>query len=76
MLLQNDIEAVEVVYMEVPCCFGLVQLVQLALAESGKTIPLTLTKIGIRGEVCQTTSGTEGQASDPTAHRRVAVAET
>jgi Pyruvate/2-oxoacid:ferredoxin oxidoreductase delta subunit len=49
---QNDIRGVEVLYMEVPCCFGLVRLVQDALEASGKNIPLILTKIGIQGEVC------------------------
>lgn len=46
---RNAIAAIEVVYMEVPCCFGLVQTVRQALAASSKEIPLTLTKIGIRG---------------------------
>jgi hypothetical protein len=48
---QNDIQSIDVVHMEVPCCFGLVHLVRLALADSGKDIPLTLTKIGIRGNI-------------------------
>jgi len=46
----NDIRSIQVVHMEVPCCFGLVHLVRLALEGSGKTLPLTLTKISIRGE--------------------------
>jgi ferredoxin len=46
----NDIRSVEVVFMEVPCCFGLVRLVQEALALSGKDIPLSLVKIGIQGD--------------------------
>ena len=46
---QNDIKSVEVAFMEVPCCFGLVQLVKSALEDSGKEISLTLTRIGIRG---------------------------
>jgi Fe-S-cluster-containing hydrogenase component 2 len=50
---QNDIGSVEVAYMEVPCCFGLVHLVRLALEESGKTIPLTLTKVSIQGAVLE-----------------------
>lgn len=50
----NDIEAVEVVHMEVPCCFGLARLVQLALRAAGREIPLTVTKIGLKGEVCET----------------------
>jgi Pyruvate/2-oxoacid:ferredoxin oxidoreductase delta subunit len=51
---QNDIRSVEVAYMEVPCCFGLVQIIRFALADAGKPIPLILTKIGIRGTVCET----------------------
>ncbi|MFB3880670.1 MAG: ATP-binding protein [Armatimonadota bacterium] len=47
----NAIEDIEVVYMEVPCCSGLVRVVRDAIAETGKPMPLTLTKIGIRGEV-------------------------
>ncbi len=47
----NDVQGVEVVYMEVPCCFGLVHLVRQAVSESGKAVPLTLTKVGIEGGV-------------------------
>jgi NAD-dependent dihydropyrimidine dehydrogenase PreA subunit len=50
---QNDIQSIDVVYMEVPCCFGLVHLVRLALADSGKDIPLALTKVGIRGAIVE-----------------------
>jgi ferredoxin len=50
---RNETRMVEVAHMEVPCCFGLVRLVQLALQDSGKTIPVVLTKIGIRGEILE-----------------------
>jgi len=50
----NDIESVDVLHMEVPCCFGLVRLVQLALADSGKQIPASVTKVGVRGEILET----------------------
>jgi len=50
---QKDIRMVEVAHMEVPCCFGLVQLVQAALQDSGKPIPLVLTRVGIRGEILE-----------------------
>lgn len=50
---QNDIKSVEVLHMEVPCCFGLVHLVKFALQDSGKDIPLTLTKVGVRGDVLE-----------------------
>jgi NAD-dependent dihydropyrimidine dehydrogenase PreA subunit len=50
----NDIASVEVAYMEVPCCAGLVRLVQGAIEKAGKQIPLTLTNIGINGQVLET----------------------
>jgi len=50
MFKMNNINSVEVAYMEVPCCNGLVQIVRSALANSGKNIPLTLTKISLNGE--------------------------
>lgn len=49
----NDIRSVEVAYMEVPCCGGLVRLVQEALQAAGKAIPCTLTKISIEGELLE-----------------------
>lgn len=50
----NDLKSIEVVYMEVPCCFGLVHLVHESLKETGKDIPLTLTKLGIKGDILET----------------------
>ncbi|MCD4847142.1 MAG: 4Fe-4S binding protein [Candidatus Aegiribacteria sp.] len=47
----NEIKSITVVYMEVPCCGGLVQLVHKALIQSGKQIPLSFLKIGIRGDI-------------------------
>jgi hypothetical protein len=55
MFLQNDIREVEIVYMEVPCCYGLVHLVQQALQDSEKGIPLFLTKIGVKGDILERT---------------------
>ncbi len=55
ILGHNAIRSIEVVYMEVPCCFGLVHLVRQAIAASGKAIPLTLTKVGIEGGVVERT---------------------
>lgn len=54
ILIQNDIASIEVVYMEVPCCFGLVHLVHESLKESGKDIPLGLVKVGIKGDIIET----------------------
>jgi Fe-S-cluster-containing hydrogenase component 2 len=53
ILRQNEIKSVEVVHMEVPCCFGLVHLVRQAIAEAGVKVPVTLTKIGVRGEILE-----------------------
>jgi len=54
---ENTIQSVEVAYMEVPCCMGLVHIVRLALDDSGKKIPLMVTKVGISGLICE--SGAE-----------------
>jgi Pyruvate/2-oxoacid:ferredoxin oxidoreductase delta subunit len=54
IFIQNDLASIEVVYMEVPCCFGLVHLVHESLKESGKDIPLRLVKVGIKGDVLET----------------------
>ncbi len=47
----NNIKDITVVHMEVPCCFGLVQLVSEALQNSGKDIPLNVHVIGVSGEL-------------------------
>jgi ferredoxin len=46
----NEIESVEVAFMEVPCCHGLVRLVQSALEASGKDLQPALTRVGLRGD--------------------------
>jgi len=47
----NNIKSITVIHMEVPCCFGLNQIVKEALRLSGKKIPLKEVTIGIKGEV-------------------------
>lgn len=47
---RNDIKSVTVAHMEVPCCYGLVKIVEEALNLSGKDIPLNLVEIGIKGD--------------------------
>ena len=47
----NNIKSITVAYMEVPCCGGLVQLVHKALIQSGKQIPVSFVKIGIKGDI-------------------------
>lgn len=45
----NNITGIHVLYMTVPCCTGLVYLVEQALAKSGKKIPLDVHKIDFNG---------------------------
>jgi NAD-dependent dihydropyrimidine dehydrogenase PreA subunit len=48
---ENNIKSVTCLNMEVPCCFGLVSLIQNAIKASGKDIPLTQVTIGIKGDI-------------------------
>jgi NAD-dependent dihydropyrimidine dehydrogenase PreA subunit len=50
IVANNDLASIEVAFMEVPCCFGLVQAVKEAVAASGKRLEVGLTRVGIRGE--------------------------
>lgn len=50
ILRENDIRSITVAYMEVPCCRGLVRLVDEAIQASGKDIPSETVKIGIQGQ--------------------------
>ena len=43
-------ESIKVVHMEVPCCFGLIHIVQQAMKQAGSDIPFEAVKIGINGE--------------------------
>jgi NAD-dependent dihydropyrimidine dehydrogenase PreA subunit len=52
MFRQNDVKSVTVAHMEVPCCFGMLRLVQSAIEHSGKQIPLETQMISIRGHEC------------------------
>jgi ferredoxin len=49
MFKQNDVRSVTVAHMEVPCCTGLVRLVERAIRDSGKDIPFETRMIGIKG---------------------------
>ncbi|NGX38691.1 MAG: hypothetical protein K1000chlam2_01868, partial [Chlamydiae bacterium] len=48
---RNNIESIDVIRMEVPCCAGIHMVVAEALADSGKSIPLVVTTVGIGGLV-------------------------
>ena len=49
MFTRNAVRSVTVAHMEVPCCSGLVRLVERAIRDSGKSIPFETRMIGIRG---------------------------
>jgi Pyruvate/2-oxoacid:ferredoxin oxidoreductase delta subunit len=51
ILKGNDINSITVAYMEVPCCFGFVKVVEEALVRSGKNIPVKAMQISIKGEI-------------------------
>ena len=51
ILKANDVKKVTVLHMEVPCCFGLVQVAKQAVAASCKDIPFEDVTVTIRGEV-------------------------
>lgn len=47
----NNVKSVTVAIMEVPCCGGLLSVVENAIQNSGKKIPLTTKVISISGEI-------------------------
>jgi ferredoxin len=51
IIKQNDLKSITVVYMEVPCCFGLLSIVRQALKDSGKDISVKEINIGIKGNI-------------------------
>jgi NAD-dependent dihydropyrimidine dehydrogenase PreA subunit len=51
MFRHNDVRSVEIAIMEVPCCMGLEHIVGRALQASGKSVPVTLSVVGVRGDL-------------------------
>lgn len=54
IIARNDIRSITVLRMEVPCCGGMDYAVTKALQNSGKSIPMSVTIIGIDGEIIST----------------------
>jgi hypothetical protein len=50
ILKNNDIISVTYAHMEVPCCFGLINVIESAISGSGKDIPFKDITINIRGK--------------------------
>jgi NAD-dependent dihydropyrimidine dehydrogenase PreA subunit len=51
-----DLKSITVAHMEVPCCFGLVNLVHEALKLAGKEIPVRDVTLSIQGEIAHDTA--------------------
>ncbi len=49
ILRQSTVKSLTVLHMEVPCCFGLVQLASQAVQMSGKDLPFREITIGVKG---------------------------
>jgi NAD-dependent dihydropyrimidine dehydrogenase PreA subunit len=50
ILKNNNIKSITCAHMEVPCCFGLVNMVKSAISASGKEVKLEDVTISIKGE--------------------------
>jgi len=50
LIKQANPKSIKVLHMEVPCCFGLVNIVQQAIKQAGKEIPFETITISIKGE--------------------------
>lgn len=46
-------KSIKVVHMEVPCCFGMVNIVKQAMQKAGKEVPFEKVIVGIKGEIKQ-----------------------
>ncbi len=54
ILENNNIKSVTVAHMEVPCCFGIIKLVEDALEISGKDIPVEDITVKVDGGILET----------------------
>ncbi len=53
IIRRNDLSAITVTYMEVPCCSGLVSIVREALKRSGCAVPVNLVRVALDGTVME-----------------------
>lgn len=49
----NDIKSIKIAHMQVPCCFGLAEIIKQARAASGKDIAISRVNISLQGEVIE-----------------------
>jgi Pyruvate/2-oxoacid:ferredoxin oxidoreductase delta subunit len=48
---QGGVESIEIVHMEVPCCFGLRRLVEIGASRAGRKVPIKETVVSIDGSI-------------------------
>ena len=51
ILRQNSIRSITVAQMEVPCCAGMTHIALMAVAESGKSVPVETVVVSLEGDV-------------------------
>ena len=51
LIEQSQVNTISVMIMEVPCCGGLLELVQSAAAHAQRKVPLKVIQVGIQGQV-------------------------
>ncbi len=47
----SNLKSLQVLYMEVPCCYGIVQAAQQAIQASGKEVRFEMVTIGVQGDL-------------------------
>ncbi len=50
ILKENNVKSLTYAHMEVPCCFGMVGVIEAAISESGKDVPFKQIVISIKGK--------------------------
>ncbi|MHA1682914.1 MAG: ATP-binding protein [Promethearchaeota archaeon] len=53
IMKNNEIKSIQIVHMQLPCCFGTAMLVEEAMKRAGKSIPVDDVTISIRGEILE-----------------------
>jgi NAD-dependent dihydropyrimidine dehydrogenase PreA subunit len=53
LIREAKVKSITVLIMEVPCCGGLMRLIQMASEQAGRKVPIRTVIIGINGEVLQ-----------------------
>lgn len=51
IIRHNNLQSITVAYMEVPCCGGLIRILQEAVKRAGVTVPINLVRISLDGQI-------------------------